>query len=49
MMMNAHMSFAAAFNAAMVFVPWDLVKSAIAVLVGLSVRRAFPSLAPTQH
>ena len=49
MMMNAHMSFAAAFNAAMVFVPWDLVKSAIAVLVGLSVRRAFPSLAPAQH
>ena len=49
MMMNAHMSFVAAFNAAMVFVPWDLVKSAIAVLVGLSVRRAFPSLAPAQH
>jgi transmembrane protein bioY len=49
MMVNAHMSFIAAFNAAMVFVPWDLVKSVIAVLVGLSVRRAFPSLTSTQR
>ena len=47
--MNAHMSFIAAFNAAMVFVPWDLVKSVIAVLVGLSVRRAFPFLTSTQR
>ena len=49
MMVNAHMTFDAAFSAAMVFVPWDLVKSTIAVLVGLSVRRAFPSLASTQR
>ena len=49
MMVNAHMSFIAAFNEAMVFVPWDLVKSVIAVLVGLSVRRAFPSLTSTQR
>ena len=49
MMVNAHMSFIAAFNAALVFVPWDLVKSVIAVLVGLSVRRAFPSLTSTQR
>ncbi|CNI92672.1 Uncharacterised protein [Mycobacterium tuberculosis] len=43
------MTFDAAFSAAMVFVPWDLVKSTIAVLVGLSVRRAFPSLASAQR
>ena len=49
MMVNAHMTFDAAFSAAMVFVPWDLVKSTIAVLVGLSVRRAFPSLASTRR
>ena len=49
MMVNAHMTFDAAFSAAMVFVPWDLVKSTIAVLVGLSVRRAFPSLASAQR
>ena len=49
MMVNAHMTFDAAFSAAMVFVPWDLVKSTIAILVGLSVRRAFPSLASTRR
>ncbi|MDO5750709.1 MAG: biotin transporter BioY [Rothia sp. (in: high G+C Gram-positive bacteria)] len=45
LMVNAHMPFEKAWVVAIAFVPWDLVKSTLAVLVALSVHRAFPALA----
>ncbi|MFW0169185.1 biotin transporter BioY [Rothia sp. P4278] len=45
MMVNAHLDLGTALAAAMIYVPGDLIKCAVAVAIALSVHRAFPALA----
>lgn len=45
MMINADLELGAAVAAALIYVPGDLVKCLVAVLVALAVHRAFPALA----
>lgn len=44
MMINAKLSLGAAVSAALLYVPGDLIKCAVAVAVSLGVHRAFPAL-----
>ncbi len=44
MMLNAHLSPAAAVSAAAIYLPGDLIKGVIASLVAVAVHRAFPRL-----
>ncbi|MDO5287913.1 MAG: biotin transporter BioY [Actinomycetia bacterium] len=46
LMVNADMSFGAAFGVDIVFWPGDVVKSVLAGLIAAAVHRAFPSLLP---
>lgn len=48
MMWRAQLSLSQAFAADLVFVPGDLVKAVIAVVVTLAVQRAFPELLPAR-
>ena len=48
MMWRAQLSLSQAFMADLVFVPGDLVKAVIAVVVTMAVRRAFPELLPAR-
>lgn len=49
MMVNAHLDLGTATAAAMIYVPGDLIKCAVAVAIALSVHRAFPSLAGSRR
>lgn len=44
MMINAHLELGAAVAAALIYVPGDLMKCLVAVIVALAVHRAFPAL-----
>ena len=48
MMWRAHLTFTQAFMADLVFVPGDLLKAAVAIVVTLAVQRAFPELLPAR-
>ncbi|MDY6050918.1 MAG: biotin transporter BioY [Rothia sp. (in: high G+C Gram-positive bacteria)] len=45
MIINAHLDLGTAVGAALIYIPGDLIKSLVAVLVALAVHRAFPTLA----
>ncbi|MBM7050585.1 biotin transporter BioY [Rothia sp. ZJ1223] len=45
MMVNAHLTLGAAFSAAIIYIPGDLIKGVLAALVAVAVHRAFPQLA----
>ena len=45
MMVNADLELGAAVAAALIYIPGDLIKCLVAVLVALAVHRAFPALA----
>lgn len=49
MMVNAHLDLGTAIAAAMIYVPGDLIKCAVAVAIALSVHRAFPALAGSRR
>ncbi len=45
MMINGHLSFGAAFAAAIIYIPGDLIKGVVASLISVAVHRAFRQLA----